>query len=476
MLQSANQVGISGGNFNTVGTNQINFTINLGDENAANNLTQSVPHHERDSRPDWSTPGNETTTSDVQVDRQTPAAPPRNDPDPTPRRSYDIYYQHIGSKGRGSALWIPEPSRGLPIGYRRKGTSIGDVGIITEYGGFDFLFNIYLGPDNPINPPDLPENFTALSISSIDIDQYSEFTGESYLSSASVRKSLHEGDPSGLVFETTASEGAILTMPVGSNSQDLRHKSAIRTYIATHAQSWYKYANDVRGREARNGDIRVVVGFDKTTAWGMATFSNSTAQNDLFRLKFRPTGPDNTPRTYSWEYSGFAEARAGPDVRQIAALREGDTSQAEMEYENQTLFIRTMNVSLQADIWKALGFDFGVDVDVSSKSSTSSAGSSSLLSPREHHDVQPPQTSFPFSDKRVHRASSADTNARTPEAIVTSTLPASLTGHPSKCINEMMLQFYPNAKIAITEDNDWIYALRRVRRSIPFSNLRNVLI
>ncbi|KDR67729.1 hypothetical protein GALMADRAFT_30303, partial [Galerina marginata CBS 339.88] len=181
-----------------------------------------------------------------------------------------IYFQHIGAKGRGSALYIPEPSWSLRLEYRRKGNSIGDVGTITEFGGFDFLFNICLDRDDPINPPNLPENFTTLSIPELDIHQYSEFPGGSYLSSASMRKS-------GLVFESTASEGAVLTMPVGSKSEDLLYKSAIRTYVSTYAQDWYMYANNVRGREAKNGDIRVVVGLDKTTAWGMATFSNSTA-------------------------------------------------------------------------------------------------------------------------------------------------------------------------------------------------------
>ncbi|KDR67739.1 hypothetical protein GALMADRAFT_79635, partial [Galerina marginata CBS 339.88] len=195
-------------------------------------------------------------------------------PDSRLRTSYDIYYEHIGTKRRGSALWTPEPSRSLPIGKRRKGTSIGDVGIITEFGGFDFLFNICLDRDNPINPPDLPESFTPWLIPEIDIYKHSAFTADSYLSSASIEL---ERDPSGLVFESSASEGAILTMPVGSNSEDLREKRRIRAYISTHAEDWYKYANIIRGREAKNGDIRLVVGFDKTTTWGMATFSNSTA-------------------------------------------------------------------------------------------------------------------------------------------------------------------------------------------------------
>ncbi|KDR67719.1 hypothetical protein GALMADRAFT_26936, partial [Galerina marginata CBS 339.88] len=51
----------------------------------------------------------------------------------------------------GSPLWIPEPNKRLPISYQRRGIDIGDVGIITANGGFDFLFNICLPYNHPMN-------------------------------------------------------------------------------------------------------------------------------------------------------------------------------------------------------------------------------------------------------------------------------------------------------------------------------------
>ena len=48
----------------------------------------------------------------------------------------------LRKKGR-HALWAPEPYLQLPLQYRRGGTQIGDVGIITQDGDFDFMFNIY---------------------------------------------------------------------------------------------------------------------------------------------------------------------------------------------------------------------------------------------------------------------------------------------------------------------------------------------
>ena len=51
----------------------------------------------------------------------------------------------------------------LPIPYRAHGARVGDVGILTESGEFDFLFNICVPIDDPINPRKLPENFIPIS-------------------------------------------------------------------------------------------------------------------------------------------------------------------------------------------------------------------------------------------------------------------------------------------------------------------------
>ena len=118
------------------------------------------------------------------------------------QKSCDIYYRQLAVKGRGSPLWIPEANDRLPIEYRRKGVCIGDVGIITDYGGFDFMFNICLPQDHPINPDDLPDEFVPLypPLKPTDIRGYTEFKTNSYLASASVERSLLDGDLSYVLF------------------------------------------------------------------------------------------------------------------------------------------------------------------------------------------------------------------------------------------------------------------------------------
>ena len=166
--------------------------------------------------------------------------------------------------------------------------------------------------------------------------------------------------PSGIVFESSASEGAVLTMPRGARSEDLANFARFREYAAANVAEWYKFVNGPRGREAKNGDVRLVVGFDKTTSWGIATFSNQTQQSNC-RLKFglsEGVGMTTPTTTYMWEYSGIAEVRAGPDSRENDRLRT-DHDPPDVQFENQCLFVRTLNVTLTDDVWMEVQSSLG---------------------------------------------------------------------------------------------------------------------
>ena len=108
------------------------------------------------------------------------------------------YSQHMADKGRGSPIWRPGPSNTLPDAYRRRGTAVGDVGIFTASGGFDFFFNICLPASHPINQQGLPQDFSPLfpPLQSSDIHRHMEFNSNSYLLSASVERSHEENDSS----------------------------------------------------------------------------------------------------------------------------------------------------------------------------------------------------------------------------------------------------------------------------------------
>ena len=143
-------------------------------------------------------------------------------------------------------------------------------------------------------------------------------------------------------------------MPDGAFQEELGNLYKFRDYVAVHAANWYKFINGpLRGREAQNGDVRVVVGSDKTTSWGMATFTNtSSAQQSNFRLKFSPLRGQQQPQhnastAYAWEHSGDAQVRVGPEPGENEELGETPTRQL----RNQCLFMRVLTVTLSDSLW-----------------------------------------------------------------------------------------------------------------------------
>ncbi|KAJ7765368.1 hypothetical protein B0H16DRAFT_1260485, partial [Mycena metata] len=62
-----------------------------------------------------------------------------------------LYSRLLFPKGHGYPLYRPQPPEDLPAEYRKSGACIGDVGVITPDGYFDFIFNICAPADSPIN-------------------------------------------------------------------------------------------------------------------------------------------------------------------------------------------------------------------------------------------------------------------------------------------------------------------------------------
>jgi hypothetical protein len=156
-----------------------------------------------------------------------------------------------------------------------------------------------------------------------------------------------------MVFESSASEGAVLAMPQGAQAQDVANVSIFRKYLSRNADNWYRYVNNLRGREARNGDVRLVIGCDKASSWGVAAFSNLTERN--CSLKFRTSSETESGHKYVWDCSGMVEARAGPDPQETGMLAVQSGALL-----NQCLFVRTLDATLGDDTWHKLGFHFEV--------------------------------------------------------------------------------------------------------------------
>lgn len=73
------------------------------------------------------------------------------------------YARLLLPKKRGLPLWQPQPIN-MSAEYQKQGVSIGDVGLITAGGAFDFQFNIYDSlRHHPLNNVHVPEHFIPLA-------------------------------------------------------------------------------------------------------------------------------------------------------------------------------------------------------------------------------------------------------------------------------------------------------------------------
>ncbi|KAF8995306.1 hypothetical protein BDQ17DRAFT_1025959 [Cyathus striatus] len=187
----------------------------------------------------------------------------------------EVYARLLWLKGHGFPLWSPNPGTHLPVEYAKSGIQIGDVGIINYKGDFDFLFNICLPVDHPVNSNHVPEGFKPLSKPDrMDVNSEMEHYHGSFLVSRAMTGStrtplIHSDDlgvPSDYIFKCASQEGAILILPEGSYREDLLTIGTFQRYASQNGERWYYYANRVRHRAAVNGSLHLVTGHNKSTA------------------------------------------------------------------------------------------------------------------------------------------------------------------------------------------------------------------
>lgn len=99
----------------------------------------------------------------------------------------EVYSWLLLPQGRGYPLWKPKAdSSHLPEKYRQEGVHIGDVGILNEFGGFEFLFNACHPADDPLNIAGVPPDFELLELDETRIsDSQYEFKAGSRVVSES---------------------------------------------------------------------------------------------------------------------------------------------------------------------------------------------------------------------------------------------------------------------------------------------------
>ncbi|KAJ7654141.1 hypothetical protein DFH06DRAFT_993910, partial [Mycena polygramma] len=286
----------------------------------------------------------------------------------------EIYYRQMLYQKRGFPLYVPEPEISLPVEYQQHGVAIGDVGTVTPEGGFDFFFNIFLAPDDPIHVNHTPEGFSPLALyDPVDLLHEYHAPGD-FVSSSNVQKLdlntfVFPGGDFG--FGCDALQGAVLALPDGALLQKLKNVENLRTYAAEHADSWYKYINSARGRGISNGDLYLVTGCEKARSWGMASFR---AAREEFQIFFKPTvAAGSAYHPYSW---------SGLHGQKNPSRRKCHNPHSTNGPANQTTFIHGLSISLPTGRWGRLFGTVQTSPIVDFESILSSSGGSSAASPR----------------------------------------------------------------------------------------------
>ena len=146
-------------------------------------------------------------------------------------------------------------------------------------------------------------------------------------------------------------------MPQGAYHEDLKNIRRFREYAVTHAESWYRYAIGPCNREIGNGELHMVTGCDKTTAWGIATYSHLQSkrpEGSVTLLSFEAVGNERHGRQPS-DHKGTVEAKVGPEEDEHMDLGV----QGSAPLRNQCTFIRSLTPVLGDDDWERLQLKVG---------------------------------------------------------------------------------------------------------------------
>ncbi|KIL57182.1 hypothetical protein M378DRAFT_36399, partial [Amanita muscaria Koide BX008] len=172
----------------------------------------------------------------------------------------DIYTRAMLKCQVGYPLYVPQPYSGFSEEvYSRKGVCVGDVGIITKDGAFDFLFNVCPSQNSLINQRQILRGFTFETSEDQKIYHKEGFPHKTHIFESPVYTSSEAG-------------GAILELPEGAFQDSATSTYPFRRLTSRYGEQWYKYAIGTRGKDVLNGSLHLVTSCTKCTQWGIAVF------------------------------------------------------------------------------------------------------------------------------------------------------------------------------------------------------------
>ncbi|KAJ7592860.1 hypothetical protein C8J56DRAFT_483929 [Mycena floridula] len=382
----------------------------------------------------------------------------------------DLYAKLLFPRRRGYPLWTPEPNRQLPHEYRSVGQRIGDVGVITPDGGFDFLFNICHQADHPIHVRGVPPNFVPINPDTLELDEIHPFhSPNTDITTQNIRKTdiqvgitgeniIAPGAAVGFEFHISSrsSEGAILMLPEGGSRVDLRNKKSFYQIACQNAAAWYEYATETRGRIISEDSLYLVTGCDKCTSWCVAAFSHpSRTVSSSLKLKATSLGGIQGALTYEWDNTTSVAARSGPPelsplLNQCVFLRGFKISFRRRQFSKVKTRITLIEETKLCKVLPKIVSD-------ASESPTWSP-QSSLFTGRHSSETHQPLEE-PASEDLESNSSSSPTSSSGEDEVYLQEVPACLEGiHPLELINQYLLE-KTDSTTAVTHDDVWTSVL-----------------
>ncbi|KAJ7148442.1 hypothetical protein C8R43DRAFT_857385, partial [Mycena crocata] len=269
-----------------------------------------------------------------------------------------LYSRLLLPKRKGYPLFHPQPFDDLPEQARRTGTQIGDVGVITQDGSFDTIFNLTFPDGDSTNRFGVPANYKPVVLPTDDVlvEEWPKKDvpdGSSFLAVPSyslfdyrgcidhkpytyLRRRSHRGSPfcPAVKVSTKLKQTALLVLPDGASSFDSRSLNVFRDYALKHAHDWYMFVNDDLQRMLGSGELYLVTGVTKSTSWGITAVGGSSGAEKV-DLNFKAAHCSGET-TREWESCSVA-FHTGP------YRRPGE----EYWEDNQTVFIRGFKVAVR---------------------------------------------------------------------------------------------------------------------------------
>ncbi|KAH8813690.1 hypothetical protein DL96DRAFT_1625146 [Flagelloscypha sp. PMI_526] len=202
----------------------------------------------------------------------------------------------------GIPLWDPQPTG--------KVVEIGDVGILTEDGGFCTLFNATV-PEDKQQQYRLPPNFSPLELAEGDIEILPAPGARQYLSAGRMLKLPANNQPQftrgpfKLPFQI--SHGAVLILKDSPTKITTPRDFHIQQYIERNIENWYAFCKEGLGRDLCGQALMFVTEIRRGFDWALGAWPDLGVEKSI-SYAGKSTASINNPRGVkgSWIPSHFA--------------------------------------------------------------------------------------------------------------------------------------------------------------------------